>query len=148
MFGFLKAADFNDEQLGILQYVRGKWRGKINISDNNTVVVAMSGDRKQPHNQILEAARQLPAQYALLKPQIQQALYEHYEPYADESPVKIRNDASLWKDVRLVQATIEIQSGKLTTELAYEVTWDEEHTLGAVIVEGKFAELNGSILVA
>lgn len=148
MFSFLKAADFNDAQFGTLRYVRGKWRGKINLSETDDVVLAIGGDRKQPHNDMLEAARQLPAQYALLKPQIQQALYEHYEPYAEESQVKIRSDASLWKEVRLVQVTIEMQADKPTIELAYEVTWDEEHTLGAVIVEGKFVELNGSILVA
>ena len=36
--------------------------------------------------------------------------------------------------------------GDLTVELGYRVAWDEEHTLGARIRDGRLVELNGSVL--
>jgi hypothetical protein len=36
--------------------------------------------------------------------------------------------------------------GELSVEIGYRVAWDEEHTLGARLRNGRLIELNGSVL--
>jgi hypothetical protein len=36
--------------------------------------------------------------------------------------------------------------GRLTLEVGLRVAWDEEHTLGARLHDGRLLELNGSVL--
>ena len=36
--------------------------------------------------------------------------------------------------------------GSPTIQLAYRVSWDDDHTLGACLRDGRLIELNGSIL--
>jgi hypothetical protein len=45
--------------------------------------LTLSGTRTEPHAQALVAAREVPQAFASWRPVIQQALFEHYEPYAE-----------------------------------------------------------------
>lgn len=151
MFGFSKSVSYQDSQLGALEHRKGKWRGKITLPAQGEKLLALSGNRNQPDAESIALAHQLPSQYTALVPAIQNALFAHYEPYGEEagedaqiSPVK--NDASLWGYVKLIGVLIEPLAGTPTVEIAYQVDWDDEHTLGARIQNGKLLELNGSIL--
>src|SRR5262245_10077258 len=115
----------------------------------------LSGARTEPHAQALAAAREVAQAFASWRPAIEQALFEHYEPYAeavtaDELPSpsealpRIAAPGDVWSHVSLVFVSVTPLSGLVTTELGYTTGWDEEHTLGARFQSGKFIELCGS----
>src|SRR5262245_58186920 len=118
----------------------------------------LSGARTEPHAQALAAAREVAQAFASWRPAIEQALFEHYEPYAEAvtarelpSPSKalprIAAPGDVWSHVSLVFVSVTPLSGLLTTELGYTTTaWDEEHTLEARFQSGKFIKLCGSVL--
>lgn len=152
MFDLFKSDPHTDPELGMFTRSGGKWRGSITLPGIGETPVALSGSRKQPDASSLNLARLLPTQYGSLLPDIQKGLFEHYEPYlqahedgdyrAAEPFPKLSNDPSLWERVRLVGVTINADE----IEVAYETDWDEEHTIGARIRNGKLIEMNGSIL--
>jgi hypothetical protein len=105
----------------------------------------------------LAAAREVAQAFASWRPVIEQALFEHYEPYAetvtaDELPSageglpQIAAPGDVWSHVSLVFVSITPLSGLLTTELGYTTAWDDEHTLGVRFQSGEFTELCGSVL--
>jgi hypothetical protein len=155
MLGFLKSDPYTDSDLGTFLRSGGKWRGKVTLPGLGERPVALSGNRKQPDRESVHLARQFPSQYESLLPDIQQALFEHYEPYLQahedgefkngEAFPRLKNDAALWDHVRLLGISIAPDWGGTITEIAYETDWDEEHTVGARIRDGKLIELNGSI---
>jgi hypothetical protein len=65
------------------------------------------------------------------------------------SSIRARSSARIlsgkyWNDWQEVQVTR--MSGGLTLEIGYRVAWDEEHTLGARIQDGRLVGLSGSVL--
>ena len=92
----------------------------------------------------------MPAQYAGFKSVIEQALFEHYEPYGtdEESDVpKLAEASQVWPQVQLAHVLVDTVDKVMTVELGYTTTWDEEHTLGARFRDGKLLELNGSVVL-
>lgn len=158
MFGFLESAAFHDPQLGELLRSRGYWRGAISVGDDR-VPLAISGTRKEPDALALQAAHSLDTQFAECRAEIENALLEHYGPYAEalargelsESGAtfpRIDDASQVWPHVSLVSVSLSLLNGVLATELAYTSLWDDEHTLGARLQNGKFIELCGSVLPA
>ena len=103
------------------------------------------------------AAREVAQAFASWRPAIEQALFEHHEPYAEAvtagelpSPSgalpRIAAPGDVWSHVSLVFVSVTPLSGLLTTELGYTTAWDDEHTLGARFQSGQFIELCGSVL--
>jgi hypothetical protein len=155
MFGLFKSNPYVDFKLGTFVRKGGKWWGHIQLADQGKMSVALSGDRNKPHESALRAAHQFPPLYSALSSAIQNALFEHYEPYlqayedGEYAPgvkfPRLKNDPTLWKHVRMAGLSIDSQSSGVLTEIAYETDWDMEHTLGARISDGRLVELNGSI---
>jgi hypothetical protein len=115
------------------------------------------GIRKAPDESAIEAARKLPVTFAAFRPQIESALFRHYEPYAEaiasgeleppqEGSVEIDSPAEVWRCVVPQFVSVEPMMGKLVAELGLAVYWDEEHTLGARLDETGFFELCGSVV--
>ena len=88
---------------------------------------------------------------------IEDALFEHYAPYAeavalgelpldDEPRPSISTPHQVWVHVSFEFVSVTLLNGLLTTEIGLSVAWDQEHTLGARFQAGKFLELNGSVL--
>ena len=134
---------------------RGLWRGLLTVEAGVSVPLALSGKRTEPDAQALAAAREVPQAFASWRPAIEQALFEHYEPYAEAviagelpapSGVRIAAPDDVWSRVSLVFVSVMPLSGLLTTELGYSTAWDVEHTLGARFQSGKLVELCGSVL--
>jgi hypothetical protein len=67
LFGLFKSPPFRDRILGKLVRSRGLWRGT----------------RTEPDAQALAAAREVAQAFVAWRPAIEQALFEHYEPYAE-----------------------------------------------------------------
>ena len=157
MFGLFKSPPFHDPQLGELVRSRGLWRGSLTIETGVSAPLALSGTRTEPGAQALTTAREVPQAFGSWRPAIEQALFEHYEPYAEavaagelpspsEALSRIVSPGDVWPHVSLVFVSVTPLSGLLTTELGYTTAWDDEHTLGARFQSGKFIELCGSVL--
>ena len=158
MFGFFKSPPFHDPTLGQLVRSRGLWRGSLTVGASvSASPLALSGTRTEPDAQALAAAREVAQAFASWRPAIEQALFEHYEPYAEavtagelsspaEALPRIAAPGAVWSHVSLVFVSVTPLSGLLTTELGYTTAWDDEHTLGARFQSGKFIELCGSVL--
>ena len=62
---------------------RGLWRGLLTVEACVSAPLTLSGTRTEPHAQALAAAREVAQAFASWRPAIEQALFEHYEPYAE-----------------------------------------------------------------
>lgn len=157
MFSFFKSPPYDDLQLGLLQRSRGAWRGALRLGDALTVPLVICGPRAAPRPEALAVARSIPANFASWRTEIEQALFEHCQPYleaiedGEEAPPSAGLPAIEQPSDTLAHATIEyVQvaplSGQLIVEIGYRVAWDEEHTLGVRLQNGKLLELCGSVL--
>ena len=52
----------------------------------------------------------------------------------------------MWRHTAVEFVQVTPLSGQLTVEIGYRVAWDEEHTLGARLRDGRLIELCGSVL--
>ena len=157
MFRLFKSSPFFDPQLGELVRSRGLWRGLITVESGVSAPLMLSGTRTEPHAQALAAARDVAQAFASWRIAIEQALFEHYEPYAEavtagelpfsEALPRIAVPGDVWSHVSLVFVSVTPLGGLLTTELGYATAWDDEHTLGARFQSGRFIELCGSVLL-
>jgi hypothetical protein len=145
MFGLFRSPPFRDPHLGELARSRGHWRGSLTLKAASSVPLVLSGTRSEPHAQALALARELPTQFTSWRTPIENALFEHYEPYAEALP-RIESPSQVWPHVSLVFVSVTPLDGVLTTEFGYTTRWDEEHTLGARFQSGKLLELCGSVL--
>ena len=135
------ASEFNDAALGAFRRKRGKWRGNIAI-DGDDIPLVIDGTRNEPDARALEIARTLPARFAAWRPAIERALFEHHEPYADESPFSFAQPSDVWPHTNIQY----IHVGAATIDIGLSAAWDEEHTLGARFAGDELVELNGSVL--
>ncbi len=157
MFSLFKSQPFRDAQLGEFVRSRGHWRGSLTLDANSAAPLVLTGDRSQPDTQALSLAHELPQLAQRLRPAIAEALFEHYQPYAEavvdgEPPAPaaglplITSPDNVWPHVSLLFVSVTPLDGTLTAELGYSVAWDEEHTLGARLRDGRLLELCGSVV--
>lgn len=156
MFGLFKSASFVDPQLGELRRSGGRWRGTF-LLEGKKVPLVVSGARAVPDAAALDVARSIAASFPSWRPTIERALYEHYAPYAEAVAAgeadppepglpRIEGPAAVWPHATAAFVQVAPLSGRLTVEIGYRVAWDEEHTLGARLLEGQLLELCGSVL--
>ncbi|MDH4043903.1 MAG: hypothetical protein OEW06_05530, partial [Gemmatimonadota bacterium] len=100
-------------------------------------------------------AASLPDEYARLEAQVAAALFEHYEPGREawqsgamagmiESYPEIPRAEDVWAHVHSVLVDIDPSRRAFPVEVRLNVTWDEEHTLGVRLKDGRLVELCGS----
>jgi len=159
MLGLFKSKPFHDPQLGELVRSRGLWRCTLELGAGvrAAVPLALAGSRAGPAPQAVSAAKELSTQIASWRGLIEEALFEHYGPYAEEPDAEAHPDreqevpiisepSQVWPHVSLEFVSIAAISGALTIELGYTAAWDEEHMLAARFQSGKLIELCGSVL--
>ena len=158
MFSFLKAEDVEHPALGKLRWSRGFWRGRVSLPGKQECELVLIGTRKGPSPHALQHATNITSDLAHVEAQLKQALYGHYEPYAEaarEGELELQDGelpevAGPTEALELAEpeavAIIELD-GELATEVCYRVPWDEEHTLGARFRGHMWVELCGSTLV-
>ena len=83
MFGLCKSPQFRHPQLGELARARGYWRGSLTLAGRASVPLVLSGTRWEPDAHAVAGAREVATPYGPWRPIIEQALFEHYGPYAD-----------------------------------------------------------------
>src|SRR5262249_49081793 len=139
---FLKSPQYVDPNLGNLNRRGRCWQGRIRLGSDGEVPLLLAGNRAAPDSANVELARGLVRKYIALRPLIQRALFEHYEPYAaavasgattDELAQipKLAGPDQVWNHVSPVRVLVEPLSQIDTVEIAYRTDWDIEHTLGA-----------------
>ena len=158
MFGLFQSPRMRDQQLGELVRSRGLWRGTLPVDSGLLVPLAIAGNRTEPDKMALAAAREVLAQLIHWRPAIEQALFEHYLPYAEAvaegeieasaSVPQIGVASEVWLHVSLSFIAVAPLGAILTTELGYTVAWDEEHLLGARFQSNTLVELCGSTVPA
>ena len=156
MFDLFKSGPFTDPELGELRRSRGAWRGTI-VLDGRLVPLVIAGPRKAPDPDALALARSVAGAYPGWKPAIADAMLEHYTPYAEavaegeeEAPggglPAIAGPDGVWPHASAQFVHVHPLDGRLGVEIGYQVAWDEEHTLGALVRDGQVIGLNGSVL--
>jgi len=157
LFEHLLRRRYDDPTLGTLVGAWGRWRGQIGLGPGPAMPLVLTGDWAAPHAARLHLARELPTRYPPLVPTIEEALFEHYEPYGeaiaagDEPPHPrvpvLTQPEQVRPYVIPVRVLIEAVGGVDTVEIAYRAAWDDEHTLGARIQGWRLVGLNGSVRV-
>jgi hypothetical protein len=156
MLSFFKSPAFRDPQLGAFVRSRGHWRGELALG-GSTVPFVLAGGRSEPDVQALQLARTVSSHFPAWRAAIAEALFEHYQPYAEavaagEAPEpntplpRIGAPSDVWPHAVLVFVSVTPIDRALAIEFGFATAWDEEHTLGARFQGGKLLELNGSVL--
>lgn len=156
MFEMFKSPTFADALLGELRRTRGMWRGHMHFGDVRAPL-ALPGSRTAPDAAAVEVARAVPTSYPEWRGPISTALFEHYSPYAEaiaageldppaEGLPRITRPEDVWPHTSVEFVALVTLNGELCVEVGYRVAWDEEHTLGALLRNGKLIGLNGSVL--
>jgi hypothetical protein len=156
ILNFLRPTPYKDPAMGELVRKGGRWRGRITLESQADIPLLLAGSGTKPDAASLELARELGSRYPTLRPAIEAALFEHYEPYlqavesGETEPSgaipRIAAPGQVWKHVALVRVLIEPLGGIDTVEIAYRTAWDEEHTLGPRFQDWALVELNGSVI--
>lgn len=156
MLEWFKTPRFSDPILGELRRTRGAWRGTIDLGTAR-VPLAIPGPRSAPDPRALELARTVRAAYPEWQGLVAAAMLEHYAPYAEAiaageleaSPdglPRITRPDEVWPCTTVEFVAVRTLEGEPVIEIGYRVAWDEEHTLGARLRNGRLIELNGSVL--
>ena len=134
---------------GTIERRHGVWLGSITLGPSESVPLELAGPRDGVPDARLQLARELIARYEALRPAIQEALYEHYQPYLeapdDDSVPAIRSAPAIWDYVAIAHVRIEPLDGVETVEIGFDTTWDVEHTPAARFQAWQLVELNGSV---
>ncbi|TLD47394.1 MAG: hypothetical protein FAZ92_00325 [Accumulibacter sp.] len=99
----------------------------------------------------------LPTDYPGWRGRIAASLFEHYAPYAEalamgepegsaEDLPRIAQPDQVWQRASVEFVAVVTLDGESSVEIGYRVAWDEEHTLGARLRNGRLLELDGSVL--
>lgn len=158
MFSFFKIPDVNHPQLGVLKWQRGCWRGEIAFGEYARVPLVLGGSRKGPDEDAIAHALALPQAYGAIRSRLENALFEHCEPYTeavrlgelnpgDQQFPEVTNPEDALRKAHLEAALIISLDGAMAIELCYLVPWDEEHTVGARFRGEQWIELCGSTLI-
>ena len=138
MFGHGKEQRVVDAELGPLLRVRNAWRGHVRIDPFGPTPLSVPGSRSAPDDDALTLALTANDAFEHVAPSIDAELAEHRSAYEADDTVAVAVPPGYVAVIRL--------DPRLVLEFGYRVPWDEEHTLGARVSEGKLIELNGSVL--
>ena len=156
MFGWLKSVPFSDPVLGEFRRKGGAWWGEIAVGDVRAPL-ALPGSRAAPDARALDLARRVPADYPGWRKVIEAALFEHYAPYgeaaaageaepSEQGAPRIAQPDRVWPHTAVAFVAVISLEGELAVEIGYQVAWDDDHTLGARLRNGRLIELNGSVV--
>ena len=156
MFGLFKTPSSSDPRLGELRRTGGAWRGAVTLGEVR-IPLALPGSRKAPDPEALDIARSIATDYPEWRRLIEVAMFDHYAPCAEaiaegqleppqEGLPRITQPDQVWPHTVIEFVAVITLDGELSVEIGYRVAWDDEHTLGARLRNGRLIELNGSVL--
>ena len=145
---FLKAAPQSHPTYGPLQYRGGKWRGSTAL-DGSAITLYLPGSRSGPDAAGLKTADEISDWWARARWAVEGELFEHYSAGREAEIPDLPDIAAasgVWRHVTLSSVEVRPYDSSDEIQVAIRAAWDEEHTLGALIRNGDFVDLNGSIL--
>ena len=151
MCSWFRSPSVVDAVLGELRRRGGAWRGTIDLGDGRSPLV-LPGPRSGPDPQAIDLARTLPVAYPAWRARIAAALIEHYAALAeatgpgDHAPPPLARPEEVWPHARIAFVAVTELDRERCVEIGYQVAWDDDHTLGARLRNGRLVELNGSVL--
>jgi hypothetical protein len=149
LLDFLNPPPHPHAELGPFQFRGGRWRGTIALENGVRVPLFVPGSRAGPQPEAVEVAEQASSWWTQSRAAIERELFDHYsagrEDAADEM-VALHDAGEVWKHVTLASVEIKPHRSLRELQVALSVSWDDEHTLGALIRDAQLVELNGSIL--
>lgn len=157
MLGSFGSRPHRDPHLGTLERRSGRWIGAIGLPTHGVVELRVAGDRRTPHAASIRLAAEASAQYAAVRVDLARELLAHYEPYRDAwrrgGPgvpgvgfPHLDAPDDVWAHVRVASIDVDSRRAVSPIEFRLEVSWDQEHTLGALLRDGRLVELNGSVI--
>jgi hypothetical protein len=149
LFDFLRPPPQQHAELGPLRYAHGHWRGAIALERGVRVPLFIPGSRGGPASEAVKLAEQALAWWRQSRPEVERALYDHYSAGRDDAPAgtpALRAPEEVWGHAEPTSVQIKPFRSLRELQVAIRATWDEEHTLGALIRDARLVELNGSIL--
>ena len=149
IFDSFRAKPHEDRDFGTLQYSRGHWRGLILLDGGKRIPLHLPGSRSGPDPGGIATARVAGAWWHSARPQVEWELFEHYSNGKDgglEAMPEIPAAAGVWAHVVIASVEVKPYREPNEVQVALRTSWDEEHTLGAILRDGVLIGLNGSIL--
>lgn len=135
---FERSQPYVDDVLGELIRRRGSWRGTVALGSAAPVELALPGGRRSPDPDAIELARNAATQFDAAAADITLELNDHRVTYEAADPAVGRVEPDF--------VTVTTLEGQLMLEFGYVVPWDDEHTLGARVHDGRLVELCGSVI--
>ena len=129
-----------DPKLGELMRRGRSWRGHSKIGVGGVVPLYVPGGRSGPDPTAVAMVSAALSDYEQIRSLVRDALADHRP---DSSSA---HDATGLEVPDPVHVTVISLDGQKVVELGYQVAWDEEHTLGALVRGGELVELCGSVL--
>jgi len=132
-----------------MRYSGGRWRGSIELEPGNPIPLYLPGTWNGPLREAAQLADSAPEWWMRVRPDVEHELFAHYSNGREgglSDLHDIQGAGEVWTHVTL--SSIEIKPHRSLSELqvAIRTTWDEEHTLGALVRDSVLVGLNGSIL--
>jgi hypothetical protein len=149
LFDFLRPPPQSHPELGPLSYRGGHWHGVVALDGAARLPLHLPGPRSGPSPEALRLAGQASAWWAEVRERVTAELYAHYTAGRDGGLAAIpgvTEPSAVWSEVTLSSVQLAPYGSPREMQVALRVTWDEEHTLGALLRDGELVELNGSIL--
>jgi hypothetical protein len=148
IFDSLRPAAQEHPEFGQLEHRRGHWHGRTTL-DGKSLALHLPGSRSGPDPAGLEVAARAPSWWAAVKDQVARELFEHYDAGREEGPSDlpgVSGPDDVWAHVELSSVQVKPFHSLNEIQVAIRASWDDEHTLGALLRDGGLVELNGSIL--
>ena len=134
--------------LGGLVAHKGRWRGHIDL-EGTRALLFLPGSRSGPDPLAIETANKIGDWWIRSRPDVERELFEHFDASREaEVPdlPDIKAAGDVWAHVTVRSVEITPYDSMNEIQVALGTAWDQEHTLGALIHDGDFVDLNGSIL--
>lgn len=148
-FDFLRPPPQPHPTLGPFHYARGHWHGTIALPAAERLALHLPGPRTGPHPDTVRLAEEMARWWTRARPAVEEELVEHHtaarEAETGDVP-GLSQPADVWLYVTLSSVEIAPHGRPNEAQVALRVSWDEEHTLGALLRDARLVELNGSIL--
>ena len=146
LFGIIKSNKYHHQQLGSFKKSQGCWNGLLDLDMVGKIPLLIHFGGTEPDSLAIATTVQFSNSWGERRKEIQETLYKHYlsGPTWSEDYPRI-SLSEIWNFVSVEKIVVEKRRGKAVIEVAIRVEWDEEHTLGARIIDGKLDELCGSI---
>jgi hypothetical protein len=149
LLAFLRPPPQQHAELGPLQYTSGRWRGAIALEKGVRIPLFIPGSRAGPDPEGLAVAELASEWWTQARPDVERELYDHYSAGRDDQTdgtLELRDPGEVWEHAVPTSVAIKPFRSLNEIQVAMRVAWDEEHTLGAMIRDGRLVGLNGSIL--